>query len=245
MWCNRLNDVQTAGDAAALELRIDAKRYVSADGASVEVVRGLELRLEAGSFGVLIGPSGCGKTTILRIAAGLDPDFRGQLHKESGHGGRALEFTILCSVRTGDVLGPSPMLWSHVDLERRLWTIPKTKNGTEHRVPLSDAAMAVLEAMRPLRDSSNVVFSGHDKIMLRTLDRVGRSNLTTHGFRATFKTWASECTSYDRDVVEACLTHTISDRLERAYRSVDFLEKVARLMTAWGSICDGCTVPQA
>jgi ABC-type nitrate/sulfonate/bicarbonate transport system ATPase subunit len=79
LWCNRLNDVQTAGDAAALDLRIDAKRYLSADGASVEVVRGLELRLEAGSFGVLIGPSGCGKTTILRIAAGLDPDFRGQL----------------------------------------------------------------------------------------------------------------------------------------------------------------------
>jgi ABC-type nitrate/sulfonate/bicarbonate transport system ATPase subunit len=74
-----LNDVQTAGDAAPLELRIDAKIYLSADGTPVEVVRGLELRLEAGSFGALIGPSGCGKTTILRIAAGLDPDFRGQL----------------------------------------------------------------------------------------------------------------------------------------------------------------------
>src|SRR6201999_2837599 len=78
-WYSRLNDARTAGDAAPLELRIDAKRFVSADGASVEVVRGLELRLEAGSFGALIGPSGCGKTTILRIAAGLDPDFRGQL----------------------------------------------------------------------------------------------------------------------------------------------------------------------
>jgi ABC-type nitrate/sulfonate/bicarbonate transport system ATPase subunit len=74
-----LNDAQTAGDAAPLELRIDAKSYLSADGTPVEVVRGLELRLEAGSFGALIGPSGCGKTTILRIAAGLDPDFRGRL----------------------------------------------------------------------------------------------------------------------------------------------------------------------
>jgi NitT/TauT family transport system ATP-binding protein len=74
-----LNDVQTAGAAAPLELRIDAKVYLSADGTPVEVVKGLELRLEAGSFGALIGPSGCGKTTILRIAAGLDPDFRGQL----------------------------------------------------------------------------------------------------------------------------------------------------------------------
>ncbi|MEO6840793.1 MAG: ATP-binding cassette domain-containing protein [Bradyrhizobium sp.] len=74
-----MNDAQTAGDAAPLELRIDAKSYLSADGTQVEVVRNLELRLEAGSFGALIGPSGCGKTTILRIAAGLDADFRGQL----------------------------------------------------------------------------------------------------------------------------------------------------------------------
>jgi ABC-type nitrate/sulfonate/bicarbonate transport system ATPase subunit len=74
-----LNDVQTAGDAAPLELCIDSKTYLSADGTPVDVVRGLKLRLEAGSFGALIGPSGCGKTTILRIAAGLDPDFHGDI----------------------------------------------------------------------------------------------------------------------------------------------------------------------
>jgi ABC-type nitrate/sulfonate/bicarbonate transport system ATPase subunit len=74
-----LNDAPTAGDAP-LELRIDAKSYRSADGTSIEVVRDIELRLEAGSFGALIGPSGCGKTTILKIAAGLDTDFRGTLH---------------------------------------------------------------------------------------------------------------------------------------------------------------------
>ena len=75
-----MNDAQTAGDAAPLELRIDAKTFLSADGTPVEVVRNLKLRLEAGSFGALIGPSGCGKTTILRIAAGLDRDFVGELH---------------------------------------------------------------------------------------------------------------------------------------------------------------------
>jgi NitT/TauT family transport system ATP-binding protein len=74
-----LNDARTAGDAAPLELRIDAKTFLSADGTPVDVVRDLELRLEAGSFGALIGPSGCGKTTILRIAAGLDTDFEGLL----------------------------------------------------------------------------------------------------------------------------------------------------------------------
>jgi ABC-type nitrate/sulfonate/bicarbonate transport system ATPase subunit len=74
-----LNDVRTAGDAALLELCIDSKTYLSADGTPVEVVRGLKLRLETGTFGALIGPSGCGKTTILKIAAGIDPDFRGYI----------------------------------------------------------------------------------------------------------------------------------------------------------------------
>jgi ABC-type nitrate/sulfonate/bicarbonate transport system ATPase subunit len=74
-----LNDVRTAGDAAPLELCIDSKTYLPADGTPVEVVRDLKLRLEAGAFGALIGPSGCGKTTILKIAAGIDPDFRGDI----------------------------------------------------------------------------------------------------------------------------------------------------------------------
>lgn len=70
----------------ALELRIDRKTYISADGTPIEVIRGLNLRLEAGSFGVLMGPSGCGKTTVLRIAAGLDPDFAGT--RRVPHSGR-------------------------------------------------------------------------------------------------------------------------------------------------------------
>jgi ABC-type nitrate/sulfonate/bicarbonate transport system ATPase subunit len=74
-----LNDVRTAGDAAPLELCIDSKTYLPADGTPVEVVRDLKLGLEAGAFGALIGPSGCGKTTILKIAAGIDPDFRGNI----------------------------------------------------------------------------------------------------------------------------------------------------------------------
>jgi NitT/TauT family transport system ATP-binding protein len=86
-----LNDAQFAGEAAPLELRIDAKTYLSADGTPVEVVQGFKLRLDAGSFGALIGPSGCGKTTILRIAAGLDRDFRGEL-KTPGSGRLGMVF---------------------------------------------------------------------------------------------------------------------------------------------------------
>jgi ABC-type nitrate/sulfonate/bicarbonate transport system ATPase subunit len=96
-----LNDAQPAGDANPLELRIDAKTFVSADGTPVEVVRGLKLRLEAGSFGALIGPSGCGKTTILRIAAGLDPDFRGEVGRPgSGRLGMVFQEPRLLPWRT-------------------------------------------------------------------------------------------------------------------------------------------------
>ena len=71
-----MKDEPNAG-ADALELRIDSKTYLSANGNPVEVIRGLALRLEPGAFGAIMGPSGCGKTTLLRIAAGLDPDFLG------------------------------------------------------------------------------------------------------------------------------------------------------------------------
>jgi NitT/TauT family transport system ATP-binding protein len=96
-----LNDAQTAGGAALLELRIDAKSFRSADGTPVEVIRGLNLRLEAGSFGALIGPSGCGKTTILKIAAGLDTDFRGERHAPgSGRLGMVFQEPRLLAWRT-------------------------------------------------------------------------------------------------------------------------------------------------
>ena len=87
--------MRTAGDAAPLELCIDSKAYLAADGTPVEVVRGLKLRLEAGAFGALIGPSGCGKTTILKIAAGLDPDFRGDV-RTPGAGRLGIVFQEPC-----------------------------------------------------------------------------------------------------------------------------------------------------
>ncbi len=83
-WCSHLKDEPNAG-ADALELRIDSKTYLSADGNPVEVIRGLTLRLEAGTFGALMGPSGCGKTTLLRIAAGLDSDFVGTRRVPPSH----------------------------------------------------------------------------------------------------------------------------------------------------------------
>jgi NitT/TauT family transport system ATP-binding protein len=121
-----LNDAQTAGDAGPLELRIEAKSYRSADGTPVEVIRAFDLRLEAGSFGALIGPSGCGKTTILKIAAGLDPDFRGELRTPgSGRLGIVFQEPRLLPWRTVEqnIRLALPAHQGHVDLTELVETL--------------------------------------------------------------------------------------------------------------------------
>src|SRR5262249_30818473 len=177
------------------------------------------------------------------------PAFMVKLRQEDGIAARALEFLILTGTRTGDVIGQRrddapPTRWDHVDLEQAVWSVPKAKTGAEHRVPLSVAALAVLERMRPLADGSDIVFSGlrrgqalSNGALLRLLDRMGRGDLTAHGFRATFKTWAGERTGFAREIVEACLTHVISGELERAYRRGSFFDKRRRLMDQWAAFC--------
>ena len=173
------------------------------------------------------------------------PAFMAELRHRTDTAARSLEFTVLTAVRTGDIRGQEreyvpPMRWEHVDLDAALWTIPKGKNGKEHRVPLSPAAVSLL---RGLPRAGDIVFPGHRPgkpmskgAMLLVLAEMGR-NVTTHGMRASFKTWASERTHAAREVVEACLAHTISDALEAAYRRGDFLEKRRRLMDAWADYC--------
>jgi len=173
------------------------------------------------------------------------PAFMAALRQRTDTAARALDFTILTAVRTGDIRGQEreyapPMRWEHVDLDAALWTIPKGKNGKEHRVPLSPSAVALL---RGLPREGDIVFPRHrpDKpiskgAMLRVLAEMGR-NVTAHGMRASFKTWASEQTHAPREVVEACLAHTISDALEAAYRRGDFLDKRRKLMEAWAVYC--------
>ena len=123
---------------------------------------------------------------------------------------RALEFLILTAARTGDIIGNDredqpPMRWSHVDFRSGIWTVPKTKKIEQHRVPLSNQAIDILKPMKTDDETDkigDVVFSGSKKgkslsngSMLRVLDRMGCGELTAHGFRATFKTWAGECTN--------------------------------------------------
>jgi len=169
-------------------------------------------------------------------------DFMASLRQQEGTAARALEFTILTAARTGEVLGAK---WPEIDLEGRLWTIPgeRMKAGKEHRVSLSGAAIAVLERMQEVR-SGDHVFPGararrpiSNMALLMTLRRMGRRDLTTHGFRSTFSDWCAEQTNTPSEVREMALAHAVSDKVEAAYRRGDLFEKRRQLMAAWARFC--------
>jgi integrase len=151
---------------------------------------------------------------------------------------RALEFVILTAARTGEAIGAT---WDEVAGD--VWTIPaaRMKSGREHRVPLSDAAIALLSKMPR---EGQYLFAGmrpnshlSDTAMLKLLERMGRADLTTHGFRSSFRDWVAERTNYPRDIAEAALAHAISDKTEAAYRRGDALDKRRRLMAEWARYC--------
>ncbi len=117
------------------------------------------------------------------------------------------------------------------------------KAGREHRVPLSAAALAILKQMKEIRES-DFVFPGGKKgkplsnmAMLAVLKRMGRDDLTAHGFRSTFRDWAAERTNFPREVVEMALAHTIESKVEAAYRRGDLFQKRRQLMEAWARFC--------
>jgi integrase len=171
-------------------------------------------------------------------------DFGAVLRGQDGIGARALEFLILTAARTGEIIGGR---WDEVDFEDKIWVVPaaRMKAGREHRVPLSGAALAILKQMREIRES-DAVFPGGKKgkplsnmAMLAVLKRMGRNDLTAHGFRSTFRDWAAERTNFPREVVEMALAHTIDNKVEAAYRRGDLFQKRRQLMEAWARFC--CT----
>jgi integrase len=166
--------------------------------------------------------------------------FMAKLRAAEGISARALEFAILTAGRTGEVIGAR---WDEVNLDEKLWTIPadRMKAGKEHRVPLSAPAVALL---RQLAEAStgDFVFPGgrrgkalSNMAMLQTLRRMGRGDLTAHGFRSTFRDWAAELTNFPAELAEMALAHAVTDKVEAAYRRGDMFEKRRRLMDAWGS----------
>jgi integrase len=166
--------------------------------------------------------------------------FMRRLRAADGMGARALEFAILTAARSGEVRGA---MWSEIDLNANVWTIPATrmKAGREHRVPLSPKVVEVL-AKLPRMAESDLVFPAprggalSDMTLSAVLRRM-KVAAVPHGFRSTFRDWASERTSYPRDAAEMALAHTIGDKVEAAYRRGDLFEKRRRMMADWATFC--------
>jgi integrase len=169
------------------------------------------------------------------------PIFVAQLKSRDAVAARALELAILTATRTGEVIGAK---WSEFDLQSRTWTIPaeRMKGGREHRIPLCDAAMDVLELVSNPR-LNEYVFPGGQRAtlsnmaLLMLLRRMGRTDITAHGFRSTFRDWVEEQTDTPRAVAEMALSHTIGNAVEAAYRRGDLFEKRRILMSKWANYC--------
>jgi integrase len=162
------------------------------------------------------------------------PQFMAELAAAGGTAAAALCFLILTVCRTNEVLGAS---WTEIDTPRAVWRIPgeRMKMGEDHSVPLSQPALKILEKMRDGRRSDLIFPSGgnesfSDMAMLAVLKRMNRSDITVHGFRATFATWAEECTDYPDGVREAALAHKYKGEVMAAYQRGDKLEKRRALM---------------
>jgi integrase len=171
--------------------------------------------------------------------------FMDRLGRQEGVAALALRFAVLTGARSGEVRGAT---WGEIDLDHSVWTVPaeRMKAGREHRVPLSEAAVGVLRQVALLRDRQHgdLVFPGgragrplSDVAIAKAAKIAGGDDVTVHGFRSTFRDWAAEATSYANEVAEAALAHTLSDKVEAAYRRGDLFDKRLRLMNDWAQFC--------
>ena len=169
--------------------------------------------------------------------------FFATLREQEGLAAKALEFTILTAARTGEVIGAK---WEEIDFAEKVWTVPaeRMKAKKEHRAPLCARALAILEELHH-ESEDGFLFPGRSEgsalsnmAMLQLLRRMGCGDLTVHGFRSTFRDWAAERTNYPREVAEMALAHTVSDKVEAAYRRGDLFDKRRRMMEEWLRFCE-------
>lgn len=172
------------------------------------------------------------------------PGFIRELRKRSGIAARALELAILTAARTAEVTGAKR---DEIDKQARMWTISasRMKAKRDHRVPLCDSAMAIIES---LPTTNEYLFPGSkpgdtlsNNALLKLLKRMGRDDVTVHGFRSTFRDWGSETSSYSNELLEMALSHAVGDKVEAAYRRGDLLAKRHALMADWEAFCNGRT----
>ena len=190
-----------------------------------------------------------GKVARVEHHAALDwreiSAFIAGLHGQDGLAAHALELTILTASRSSEVLNAR---WPEIDLDRGLWIVPpdRMKAGREHRIPLAPVAVDLLRRLLPLRDADHGdwVFPGaragrplSNMAMLMLLRRMGRGEITSHGFRSTFRDWAAE-TGQPNDVSEAALAHTLGSKVQAAYQRGDLLDRRRKLMADWAVFCN-------
>ena len=166
------------------------------------------------------------------------PAFMQRLRQSEAMAARALEFLVLTAARSGEVYGAR---WSEIDLDAGTWIVPaeRMKAAKEHRVPLSERALAIVRKLNETR-ISEFVFPGQrsncplsSAAMEMLMRRLKVDAYTVHGFRSAFRDWVGDATSFAREIAEAALAHRVGDATEQAYRRADALEKRRKLMTAW------------
>jgi integrase len=169
--------------------------------------------------------------------------FMADLRQQNGVAARALEFLILTATRTSETLNAT---WDEIDLGSATWTIPaeRMKNAREHRVPLSDNVLALLKDMQAISPDGYLFPGRHggkslsNMSLLMMLRRMGRGDLTAHGFRSTFRVWCAEQTNFPSEVAEAALAHAVSDKVIEAYVRTTFFDRRRKLMDAWARFCN-------
>jgi integrase len=177
------------------------------------------------------------------------PALIAKLAESKGMAAACLRFLALTAARSGEARGAK---WSEIDMAAKVWTIPaeRMKAAREHRVPLTDTALAILRAAYPPgateKPDSGLVFPGgkpgaplSDVALAKALHTAGAGDFTVHGMRSTFRDWAAESTAFPREVCEAALAHGNKDKVEAAYLRGDHFEKRRKLMEAWATYATG------
>jgi integrase len=232
-----LRPIWTSKNETATRLRERIEKVIAAADAQAGRQRLNPARWKGNIDAMLPAPS---KVAKVEHHAALPykqlPEFMQALAERDGVASSALAFTILTAARSGEVRG---MTWGELNVRDKLWIIPKErmKSGREHRVPLTDEALALLP---DTGDASDLVFPApkggalSDAAMSAVLKRMS-VDVTVHGFRSAFSDWVTEQTSHSPEAREMALAHAVSSAVEAAYRRGDMFEKRRQLMSDWAN----------
>lgn len=242
-------EIQIA-DVTAIFLPIWTTKYATARKTRQRVARVLDYCVDMGWRDENLANPARRKTDVFKKPKKLEtkhhaamdvaamPAFMIELRKLDSVSALALEFTILTGVRTSETRAAK---WSEIDAH--MWVIPaaRMKANKPHQVPLSDAALAVLEKLRPLRGHEDWIFVGKvgkrgegclsNMAQLACLKGL-RPDVTVHGFRSTFRSWAIGAGVVE-EVRAACSAHTKKDKVQAAYERGDFFDQRVPVMQAW------------